>query len=161
MTRSVSRESGRRCSPAWWPLLIILLLTTGIARAQDDPNAQHLVYVTTTLTGEARDIEMPVEVGVMRLELILDAGDGVRLTLLNPLGRSHPLSEPNVATTNTPGRRTILIWDPRPGRWQVRLEGTGQLTLRAIVQGELFVCCGQIFTRNQVFAFERSRFVSG
>lgn len=161
MTRSVSRESGRRGSPAWWLVLIILLLTPGIGQGQDDPNAQHLVYVTTTLTGEARDIEIPVEVGVTRLELILDAGDGIRLTVFNPLGRLHPLSEPNVATTSSTGRRSVLIWDPRPGRWQVRLEGNGPLTLRAIVQGELFVCCGQIFTRNQVFAFERSRLVSG
>jgi hypothetical protein len=135
--------------------------TLATQQAEDDPNAQNIVIVNAELAGGSREVSVPLEAGGIRLEFILDAGEGIRLTLFNPLGRLHPLDEPNIVARSAAGRRSILIFDPHPGEWRVRLEGTGRFTFRAIVQGELFICCGQIFTRNQVVAFERGRLVAG
>lgn len=128
---------------------------------EEDPNAQHLAIVQGELSGKAREIVVMVEAGALRLESILEAGPGVRMSIINPADRPLVLDEPNVAVTATDQRRSILVWDPRPGVWRIRLEGQGRYRFRAISQGELFVCCGQILTLNQIFALERSRFVAG
>lgn len=141
--------------------VIILILAGQSVVAEEDPNAQNVAIVTAELAGGSREIPVPFEAGGIRLELILESGEGVRLTLFNPLGRVHPLDEPNVEVRATPGRRSILIWDPQPGEWRARLEGTGRFTFRAVVQGELFICCAQLFTRNQVFAIERGHLLAG
>lgn len=128
---------------------------------EDDLNAQYLTMVEDELSGGPREIPLMVESGALRLEVILEAGVGVQLTLHNPSGRAVRLDEPNVLVNSGAGQRSILVWDPRPGSWAVRLEGSGGYRLRVISQGDLFVCCAQILTLNQVFALERSRLLAG
>lgn len=155
----------------WLPVGLVVVLsllagrTDGRLRAaspvEDDTNAQHLAIVEDKLKGDSREIALPVETGSMRLEVILESGDGLRMTVTNPSGSTVNLEEPNVVVAASTGRSSILIWDPRPGTWRVKIEGQGQYRLRAITQGDLFVCCAQILTINQVFALERSRLVPG
>jgi hypothetical protein len=70
---------------------------------------------------------------------------------------------PNIALTNTKDNRSILVWDPRPGQWKIRLTGSGKFTTSVTAQGELHVCCVQFFGRNgflftgQVPAASRAR----
>lgn len=149
-------------------ILLILALSMGQFRGaaqtpgtDEDPNAQHLAIVEGELRGGVREVVVMVEAGALRLESILEAERGVRMSIVNPADRPLILDEPNVAVTGTAQRRSILIWDPRPGVWRVRLEGQGRYRFRAISQGELFVCCGQILTLNQIFALERSRLIAG
>lgn len=138
------------------------LLAPAISLAiQDDSNAQHLAIVEDELAGQRREIQLAVETGALRLELVLEGAEGVGMVLFNPTGGQVKLDEPNIVVSNATGRRSILLWDPRPGAWKVQLEGQGAFRFRAISQGDLFVCCAQIFTLNQVFALERSRLVPG
>lgn len=165
--RRASLVINRLGSMVMIPFVILLLYSLhsvtpgGEVLADDDPNAQHLAILQGELDGGHRDVEVMVESGALRLEVILEAASGIRITLFNPADRPQPLDEPNIAVTESEQRRSILIWDPRPGTWRLRIEGKGGYRLRAITQGELFVCCGQILTLNQIFALERSRFVAG
>jgi len=140
---------------------VLAATRTAAPATQDDSNAQYLTIVEDELAGEPREIPLMVESGSLRLEVILEAVDGVQLTLRNPSGLAVRLDEPNVLVNSVTGRRSVLVWDPRPGAWAVRLEGRGSYRLRVISQGDLFVCCAQILTLNQVFALERSRLVAG
>ncbi|MEY4167259.1 MAG: hypothetical protein RIR52_1083 [Acidobacteriota bacterium] len=161
--------AGRSGGRSWFGLALgFCLFAAGVsggsgvaATAEDDLNAQHLVMIDDELVGDPREIPLIVETGSLRLEVVLEAAEGVRMILYNPSGLEAKLDEPNIAVTRVAGRHSVLLWDPRPGPWKVRLEGRGSYRLRVTTQGDLFVCCAQIFTRNQIFAFERSRLVIG
>ncbi len=151
----------------WWRALVLLaalalptVLATGVM-AQDDPNGQYLTIVTDEATSQPREIDLPLEVGILRMQFILTHSGEARMTILNSVGRPLDLTEPNVAVTDTPGKRSILLWDPRPGLWRVRIEGSGSYTFAAVAQGELYVCCAQIFTRNGISTLERMRLAVG
>ena len=161
--------AGRSGGRSWFGLALgFCLFAAGVsggsgvaATAEDDLNAQHLVMIDDELVGDPREIPLIVETGSLRLEVVLEAAEGVRMILYNPSGLEAKLDEPNIAVTRVAGRHSVLLWDPRPGPWKVRLEGRGSYRLRVTTQGDLFVCCAQIFTRNQIFAFERSRYTDG
>ncbi|MGH9845196.1 MAG: hypothetical protein ACREEM_41295, partial [Blastocatellia bacterium] len=76
-------------------------------------------------------------------------------TILTPSGKPMTLTDPNVAVNEAGDRRTISLWDPRPGLWKIRLSGKGKYTLTATAQGELYICCIQIWGRNGVFGMDR------
>ena len=72
---------------------------------------------------------------------------------------------PNLAITSAKEgaqeRRSILMWDPRPGMWKIRLSGSGKFTTSVTTQGELHVCCIQFFGRAGVFSMDRFQPVRG
>lgn len=136
----------------------LLFLFAG-ARAQDDPNAQYIVLQSGELRAEGPEIVVPVEVGVWRLQFDLhlasaSAGEA-DWTIITPSGKPLVLSDPNVAIKDPTNKRSILIWDPRPGIWKIRLAGKGKYTLSATTQGELYICCIQTWGRNGVSGIER------
>ncbi len=130
-------------------------LTVSTARAQEDVNAQYILLLSGKLSGEARDIELPVEVTMFRLFVNLRAANDVKLELLSPSGRPLALNEPNISVSDTDGKRTISIWDPRPGLWKVRLTGAGDFMLSATAQSELYICCAQFFARNLIHQLDK------
>jgi hypothetical protein len=142
--------------------LALALLTALPARAQEDANAQYIVLLSGKLSeGETRDIEVPVEVGVLRLFFNLRWGDNVKMEVVSPVGRSVSLNEANISVTDAAGRRTISMWDPRPGLWKLRLTGTGDFTASASAQGEVYVCCVQFFARNLIHQLDKFQPVRG
>ena len=140
-------------------LLVIGGLT--VARAQEDPNAQYVLLQAGELGGVAREIEAPVEVGVLRLQFTLQAGEGLAWTILSPSGRPLVLTDPNVSVAEGSVRRTISVWDPRPGMWRIRLAGAGRFALSTTVQGELYICCAQFWGRGGIYGMDRLQPVRG
>lgn len=135
------------------------------ARAQEDPNAQYIVLQVGEISaGEQaafREIEVPVEVGVLRLHFNLQAGGDLQWTIITPAGKPLVLTDPNISVGEGSIRRTISIWDPRPGRWRIRLTGTGKYTVSATAQGELYICCVQFWGRTGVYGMDRLQPVRG
>jgi len=138
-------------------VIVVLLICSaaGRAAAQDDPNAQYLLLQSGEAASAPREIEVPVEVGVLRLQFNLQAGRDLQWTIVTPSGKPMTLTDPNVAVNEGPDRRTIALWDPRPGPWKIRLTGHGKYTLSATAQGELHICCIQLWGRSGVFSMDR------
>jgi hypothetical protein len=125
------------------------------ANAQDDPNAQYIALFSGNLSAEPREIDVPVEVGVLRLQYSVKFSDRLDLTIITPLGKPLDLGDPNVTSTEIKGRRTISMWDPKPGIWKMRLSGSGAFATAVTVQGDLYICCMQFFGRNGVYMMDR------
>jgi hypothetical protein len=144
-------------------LLILFSVVTAVspASAQEDVNAQYITLLSGKLSDEARDIEVPVEVTVFRLFVNLRASGNVKMEILSPSSRPLALNEPNISVTDADGKRTISIWDPRPGLWKARLTGTGDFTLSATAQSELYICCAQFFARNLIHQLDKFQPVRG
>ncbi|MEK7829437.1 MAG: hypothetical protein AAB401_00040 [Acidobacteriota bacterium] len=148
-------------------LLFCQSLLTGLSHAaepvaiQEDPNQQYITILTGKLSGEAREIEAPVEVGVLRVFFSVRSTGDFKLELISPSGRAVPLSEPNILVTETDGKKTIAMWDPRPGLWKMRLIGSGDFTAAAWAQGELYICCMQFFARNLIHQLDKFQPVRG
>ncbi|MGH9842661.1 MAG: hypothetical protein ACREEM_28285, partial [Blastocatellia bacterium] len=102
---------------------VIVALLVCSAAAQDDPNAQYLILQSGEAASEPREIEVPVEVGLLRLQFNLQAGRDIQWTIITPSGKPMTLTDPNVAVNEAGDRRTISLWDPRPGLWKIRLSG--------------------------------------
>lgn len=135
------------------------------ARAQDDPNAQYIMIRSGELASQVREIEVPVEVGVWKLQFNLQFTGDVNWAIITPSDRPLAQDMPNLAITNTKEggmeRRSILLWDPRPGKWKIRLSGSGGYTTSVMTQGELHVCCIQFFGRAGVYSMDRFQPVRG
>jgi hypothetical protein len=135
------------------------------ARAQDDPNAQYILIRSGELAAQVREIEVPVEVGVWKLQFNLQSTGDVNWAVITPSDRPLAQDLPNLAITNTKEgsteRRSILLWDPRPGRWKIRLSGSGGFTTSVTTQGELHVCCIQFFGRAGIYSMDRFQPVRG
>lgn len=147
-------------------LLGCLLLLSGVAAealaaAQEDANAQHIILQSGALVAETRAIEVPIEVGALRVFFNLQLGAGVNWTILTPAGRPLVLSEPNISLTETNDKRTVAMWDPRPGLWKLQLTGTGQFNIGVTTQGELYVCCTQFFSRHLIHTLDKFQTVRG
>ena len=147
-------------------VLLALLLASAFlnAHAQDDPNAQYLALVTQSLNDESRDIPVTVEATTLRLFFTVQtptqSNDTITWQLVAPPGRVFNTAAGNVLITDTPNKKVIAIWDPRPGEWQVRLKGKGTFTLTVSAQSELYGCCLNLLGRNAVPS-ERSPIVVG
>jgi hypothetical protein len=135
------------------------------ARAQDDPNAQFVLIQSGELAAQVREIEAPVEVGVWKLQFNLQFAGDLDWTIITPSGRPLALNMPNLAITSAKEgaqeKRSILLWDPRPGSWKIRLSGSGKFTTSVTTQGELHVCCIQFFGRAGVFSMDRFQPIRG
>jgi hypothetical protein len=140
-------------------------MASSFGSAQDDPNAQYILIQSGELGADAGDIEVPVEVGVWKLQFDLRSEGAVNWTIITPSDRPLDTSMPNITITNArenaTERRSILIWDPRPGMWKIRLTGSGKFTTSVAVQGELHVCCVQFFSRAGVYSMDRFQPVRG
>jgi hypothetical protein len=136
-------------------ILICALSTSSSLSAQDDPNSQYILVQSGELSSETREIEVPVEVGVLRLQFNLQHSGDVNWTIISPSDRPLDTSQPNLTISDTKEKRSILMWDPRPGRWKIRLSGAGRFTASVTAQGELYICCIQFFGRNGVYAMDR------
>lgn len=143
------------------PALLLALSAASSALAQDDPNAQHITILSGKLSGETRDIEAPVEVGVLRLFFNLRSSGDVKMEVVSPIGRAIALNEANISVADGDGRRVVSMWDPRPGLWKMRLSGTGEFTVSAAAQGEVYVCCVQFFSRNLIHQLDKFQPVRG
>lgn len=146
-------------------LVFLLILLCSAVRAQDDPNAQYILIQSGELASQTHEIEVPVEVGVLKLQFNLQFTGEIEWTIITPSNRPLPLDMPNLAITNvnegSGEKRSILMWDPRPGRWKIRLSGSGRFTTSVSTQGELHVCCIQFFGRNGVYAMDRFQPIRG
>jgi hypothetical protein len=142
-------------------LVIIKLISPVAVAAQDDTNAQYITLLSGKLSGETRDIEVPVEVGVLRLFFNVRWNGDIKMEVVSPIGRPIALNEANISITDTDGRRTVSMWDPRPGLWKLRLTGTGDFTASASAQGEVYVCCVQFFARNLIHQLDKFQPVRG
>ena len=114
------------------------------ARAQDDPNAQYIMIQSGEIAAQVREVEVPVEVGVWKLQFNLQSTGDVNWTIITPSDRPLATDLPNLTISNTKeggtDKRSILLWDTRPGRWKIRLSGSGGFTTSVTTQGELHVC---------------------
>ncbi|MGE0131773.1 MAG: hypothetical protein AB7U82_27125 [Blastocatellales bacterium] len=138
---------------------------SSIASAQDDPNAHYVLVQSGELASQTREIEVPVETGVFKLQFNLQHTGDAGWTIITPSGKPLDPDMPNLAISNSKegakGRRSILMWDPRPGKWKIRLSGSGKFTASVTAQGELHVCCIQFFGRNGVYPMDRFQPVRG
>lgn len=107
----------------------------------EDPNAQYILVASGSLSGEEREYEVPVEAKTFRLQFWARLGGDVSFEVVGPLGKPQGLTEPNIASTITRDRQTITVFDPKPGKWRVRLRGTGTFSTAVSTQSELYVCC--------------------
>jgi hypothetical protein len=135
------------------------------AYAQNDANAQYILLEKNGVSEGSREIEAAVEVGVWKLQfnLMIDGpkAESLQWQILSPSGAPLKLTDPNIAVTESRESRQILIWDPRPGLWKIRLNGAGRYSLTATAQGELHICCLQLWGRNGVFGADRLQFGEG
>ncbi len=129
--------------------------------AQEDPNAQYIALVSGELAGQPREIEVPIEVGALRVFFNLQTAPGTTWMILTPTGLPLALNEPNISVSESKTKNTISMWDPRPGLWKVRLHGNGAFNLSVSVQGELYVCCPQFFGRNLIYTPDKFQPVRG
>jgi hypothetical protein len=141
--------------------LIFALTYETKAGAQSDPNLQYVTLLSGTLSSAVREIDVPVETGVLSLQFNVQFSGKVDLVLITPLGIPLNLNEPNITVRDSNDRRSVTLWDPKPGDWKMRLSGTGDFTAFATVHGEIVVCCIQFVDRNGVYAIERFQPIRG
>lgn len=127
----------------WLLLGVVFFGGVGVGGAQEDPNAQHILLVSGALAGEPREFDVPVESKVIRLQFTVQLDGETIMTVLGPSGRPFDLSAPNVSRSEAAGRRVVAVYDPMPGRWRLRLAGTGGFAASVTVQSEIYLCCLQ------------------
>ncbi len=142
-------------------ILVCLSFLSSGASAQTDPNTQYILVQSGELLGRDREIEVPVEVGVTKLQFNLQYTGDINWAIISPSDRPLPLDMPNLRITNVRENRSILMWDPRPGRWKIRLSGSGKFTASVTTQGDLYICCIQFFGRNGLHSMDRFQPVRG
>lgn len=137
----------------WRSLLITATLLGGLQSfgaisAQEDPNGQYVVIAAATLNGETREISAPIEPSVLRLFFNVQTQGEIKWEIISPLGKPALLDGGNVNSTEANGKRSVAIWDPRPGLWKVRLTGAGMYSLNVISQSEVYACCMNVVGRQ-------------
>lgn len=134
----------------WRSLLITAILLGGLQSisAQEDPNGQYVIIAAATLNGETREISAPIEPSVLRLFFNVQTQGEIKWEIISPLGKPAQLDGGNVSATEANGKRSVAIWDPRPGLWKVRLTGTGIYNLNVISQSEVYACCMNVVGRQ-------------
>ncbi len=107
----------------------------------EDPNAQYILVANGSLDGEEREYDVPVEAKSFRLQFWARLTGEVSFEVIGPLGKPQPLTEPNIASTISRERQSIVIFDPKPGKWRLRVRGKGTFSTAVSTQSELYVCC--------------------
>ncbi len=129
-------------------LVVFLYASLGVVSAQDDPNGQYVTIVSASLNNETREITAPIEPTVLRLFFTVQSQGEIKWEVISPLGKAFATDAPNVSLTEANGKRTVAIWDPRPGKWSVRLTGAGLFTLTVLSQSEFYACCLNVVGRQ-------------
>lgn len=145
-------------------LLFSALLRVPMTSAQglpEDPNGQYIAMLSGKLSGETREIDVPVEVGVLRVFFSARLSGDIKMEVISPIGRPIALTEPNISIADADSKRTVSMWDPRPGLWKMRLTGSGDFAMSASAQGELYICCVQFFARNLIHQLDKFQPVRG
>ena len=62
------------------------------ARAQDDPNAQYILIQSGELAAQVREVEVPVEVGVWKLQFNLQSTGDVNWTIITDIRKGRGAS---------------------------------------------------------------------
>ncbi|HKX33576.1 MAG TPA: hypothetical protein VJ302_38210 [Blastocatellia bacterium] len=132
-----------------------LLSASPVINAQEDPNAQYIIIRSGALSAQPLEIEMPIEVSVLKLQLAIEFKGDLTLSVITPFGKPLDLNDQSIHLFEAKEKRTVLIWDPRPGVWKLRLSGSGSFTATALVQSEVYVCCLQFFGRNGAYMMDR------
>lgn len=123
---------------------------------EEDPQSQYITILAGELAeGRSREILLPLEPGILRIEFVLRYTGSVQMTVLDAVGRPLDPALPPVQAQEVAGRRSLQLWDPRPGSWKVRLEGEGAYTFAVLVQGELYFCCGYLVTSTGMHPLNR------
>lgn len=128
-------------------LFILLGVAGGFgsqASAQDDPNGQYVTIVSATLNGETREVVAPIEPTILRLSVLWckrrarSNGKSCRRW-----ANRRRWDGGNVSVTEAGNKRTIAMWDPRPGRWSIQIDRKGR-----------FHCAGAHAKRGLCLLFE-------
>ena len=121
--------------------LICLILSSASASGQatgqlwpDDPNAQYIIFASGRLEGGVREYEVPIEAKTFRLNFWARTEGEISLELLSALGKPQSLTDPNVSPTLGRDRQSVVIFDPKPGLWKLRLKGEGSYTVGVTTQ---------------------------
>jgi len=116
--------------------------TPGLSQAwPEEPNAQYILFSSGTLQNEQREYEVPVEAKTFRLQFWARLSGELSFDVVGPLGKSQTLTDPNVSSTISKERQSLVVFDPKPGMWRVRLSGSGTFTAGVSTQSELYICC--------------------
>ncbi len=107
----------------------------------EEPNAQYILVGAGNLQGEEREYEVPVEAKTFRLQFWARITGEISFDVYGPLGKPQSLTEPNVGSTISKERQSIVVFDPKPGKWRIRVRGKGTYTTAVSTQSELYVCC--------------------
>jgi hypothetical protein len=138
------------------PVQSLAVSSVSVTDLEEDPQSQYVTIISGELAaGQSREILLPLEPGILRLEFVLRFTGSVEMTVLDAVGRPLDPTLPPVQAQEVAGRRSLLLWDPRPGSWKVRLEGEGSYTFAALVQGELYFCCGYLVTPTGMHPLNR------
>jgi hypothetical protein len=164
-TGGTSGGAKRGLFPFFWLGLTLLSLLSARSLAgsplpatdlEEDPQSQYVTILSGELEeGRSREILLPLEPGILRLEFILRFTGSVQMTVFDAVGQPLNPALPPVQLQEVAGRRSLLLWDPRPGSWKIRLEGEGAYTFAALVQGELYFCCGYLVTPTGMHPLNR------
>ncbi len=107
----------------------------------EDTNAQYIIFAQGTLQDNAREFAVPVEAKTFRLQFWSRMSGDVTFEIIGPGGKPQSLTEPNVNPTVGKDRSSVVVFDPRPGLWKIRVRGNGSFTAGVTTQSELYVCC--------------------
>ena len=123
--------------------------TPGLSQAwPEEPNAQYILFASGTLQGEQREYEVPVEAKTFRLQFWARLTGELSFDVVGPLGKSQTLTDPNVSSTISKERQSLVVFDPKPGLWRVRLSGSGTFTAAVSTQSELYICCMSLLSSS-------------
>ena len=107
----------------------------------EDPNAQYIVFAQGSLQDSSREYDVPVESKSFRLHFWARMSADIKFEIIGAGGKTQSLSEPNVSPTIGRERVSVVIFDPKPGIWKIKVSGTGTFTAGVATQSELYVCC--------------------
>src|SRR5262245_41955761 len=88
----------------------LVLSFSSAVNAQEDPNAQYVVIRSGMLSTQPVEIEVPLEISVLRLQLSIEFKGDLKLSVITPFGKSLNLNDPNINLFETREKRTILMW---------------------------------------------------
>lgn len=138
------------------PVQSLAVSSFPVTDLEEDPQSQYVTIISGELAaGQSREVLLPLEPGILRLEFVLRFTGSVEMAVLDAVGRPLDPALPPVQAQEVAGRRSLMLWDPRPGTWKVRLEGEGSYTFAALVQGELYFCCGYLVTPTGMHPLNR------
>ena len=75
-------NAGLKSFPVFAAIMVCSAFMSSVACAQDDPNAQYILIQSGELAAQVREVEVPVEVGVWKLQFNLQSTGDVNWTMM-------------------------------------------------------------------------------